>query len=257
LEESDMLHRIPRDLCCGRPHASEVAPPAALSPWVAFGWTHQPDGRTHRILADGEMDLMLALGGPLWVSGPRDRAVAGVFAPPTQLVGLRLQLGVGPRLLDVEPAALRNARAPLRDLGAVGRRIADRVEGAQSPQEALQALFLAIAPRTQAAPPDPAAAAVVALRRASDGQATLASARERLGLGERQLERRFKASVGLTAKTYARLARFQAAVALARTQPALRLGMVAAEAGYADQAHLAHEARVLGGTAPVQLRLPR
>jgi AraC-like DNA-binding protein len=48
--------------------------------------------------------------------------------------------------------------------------------------------------------------------------------------------------------------RFSAAVDRLRADPELPLADLAAEAGYADQAHLTHETRSLSGLSPGQLR---
>jgi AraC-like DNA-binding protein len=67
-------------------------------------------------------------------------------------------------------------------------------------------------------------------------------------VGERQLERVFREQVGVTPKGYARLARFQASLALARG--GARWAEVAARAGFADQSHLVREYRALSGASP-------
>jgi len=69
-----------------------------------------------------------------------------------------------------------------------------------------------------------------------------------LGMSERQLERRFKARVGLGPRAFAGLRRFERAVDLAQTQPLLT--RVAMEAGYYDQPHFNREFRKLAGAAP-------
>jgi AraC-like DNA-binding protein len=48
--------------------------------------------------------------------------------------------------------------------------------------------------------------------------------------------------------------RFSAAVDRLRAAPSLPLAELAAEAGYADQAHLTHETRALSGLSPGRLR---
>jgi AraC-like DNA-binding protein len=68
---------------------------------------------------------------------------------------------------------------------------------------------------------------------------------DRLGLSERQLRRRSLAAFGYGPKTLQRVLRFQRALRLARAgEP---LADAAFAAGYADQAHFAHEVRALAG----------
>jgi AraC-like DNA-binding protein len=67
--------------------------------------------------------------------------------------------------------------------------------------------------------------------------------------GGRHLRRTFQATVGVGPKTYARIARFQRAVALGRSRPG-RWSEVARAAGYFDQAHLTADFRELARVAP-------
>jgi AraC-like DNA-binding protein len=100
----------------------------------------------------------------------------------------------------------------------------------------------AVAARVTAA--DPVVVATVMALRAGWGVAETADG---LGVSERQLRRRCLAGFGYGPKTLQRILRFQRALALTRS------GMAAADAavtaGYADQAHLAHEVRGLAGVA--------
>jgi methylphosphotriester-DNA--protein-cysteine methyltransferase len=58
--------------------------------------------------------------------------------------------------------------------------------------------------------------------------------------------------VGYGPKTFARVARFWRALALVRAGESL--AAAAAEAGYADQAHMTRELVVLGGRTPALIR---
>src|SRR6266536_831744 len=73
-----------------------------------------------------------------------------------------------------------------------------------------------------------------------------------LCISERQLRRRFEAATGFAPKILQRILRFQRFIALAR-QPRQRrpnLALLAAEAGYADQAHLSRDSLRLAGRSP-------
>jgi transcriptional regulator GlxA family with amidase domain len=72
-------------------------------------------------------------------------------------------------------------------------------------------------------------------------------------VGERRLHRRFEAAIGYGPKTFQRVLRLQRALGLAGrgTQP--RLALIAAAAGYADQAHMSRELRALTGRSPSPL----
>jgi AraC-like DNA-binding protein len=71
---------------------------------------------------------------------------------------------------------------------------------------------------------------------------------EKLDWSRKHLAQRFREEVGLGPKAVSRIVRFQAAQELARTGD--DWAGVAAECGYADQAHLAREFRELAGATP-------
>jgi AraC-like DNA-binding protein len=75
----------------------------------------------------------------------------------------------------------------------------------------------------------------------------------RAGLSERQLHRRCVAAFGYGPKTLDRVLRLQRFLALGRADPTAGLARLAADAGYADQAHLGHDCRALAGATPAEL----
>jgi AraC-like DNA-binding protein len=70
------------------------------------------------------------------------------------------------------------------------------------------------------------------------------------GMSERRLGRLFRRQVGYGPKQYARLLRFRAVVAQVHGHPRVDWAAVAADGGYCDQAHLAHEFRRFAGITP-------
>jgi AraC-like DNA-binding protein len=107
-----------------------------------------------------------------------------------------------------------------------------------------------------AAGPDPLVAEAVR-RMAAGAPGDVGVLRSSLFVSERQLRRRCEAATGLAPKALQRVLRFQGFLgrvqfALARGQrpAAAGLGRLAAEAGYADQSHLARECRRLTGLSP-------
>jgi AraC-like DNA-binding protein len=83
-----------------------------------------------------------------------------------------------------------------------------------------------------------------------DGSEQIGEIAFALGLSQRQLQRRFRARVGLTPKEYARIRRMRVALANAIEPRPKGWVAVAAETGYADQAHLSREASALTGLTP-------
>jgi AraC-like DNA-binding protein len=83
----------------------------------------------------------------------------------------------------------------------------------------------------------------------SGGRTRIASIAERLGWSRKHLAAGFSNAIGIGPKTLSRIARFNRALDLAR-QPAANWADIAADCGYADQAHLVREFRDLAGETP-------
>jgi AraC-like DNA-binding protein len=247
----------------------EWAPPAALAPWVRRVWELTVAGASGpgRVLPDGCMDLV-AIGGRLLVAGPDTGPVAVPRRSGETVIGLRFHPGAGQAVLGPRASELRDRRVSLETVwGRDGRELEERVAAA-SPADGLAVLQGRLLARLGAAArPDPLVAAAVHLL---EGHAVppgrVGGLGDTLGLGERQLRRRFHAAVGYGPKTLARVLRFQRLLGLldrpgtdppggARGRPSLALA--AAEAGYADQAHMTTECARLAGLTPAALLAER
>ncbi|WP_242902095.1 helix-turn-helix transcriptional regulator [Actinomadura terrae] len=200
------------------------------------------DPYVQRVVPDGCVDLVW-WGGGLLVAGPDTGPAPALIRPGEAMVAVRFGPGAAPPVLGAPADALRDVRAPLRELwGAEADRLAEAVAAAGSVEERGAALVAAVTARAEAAgPADPLVPAVV--RGLARGSVRAVS--DELGMGERQLRRRSLAAFGYGPKTLQRVLRFQRALRLARAgEP---LADVAYAAGYTDQAHLAHEVRDLAG----------
>ncbi|WP_320669839.1 helix-turn-helix domain-containing protein [Patulibacter defluvii] len=237
----------------------ELPPPAALADRVACLWWRDPGpaaaGEEDRVvvLPDGCIDLVWS-GGVLLVAGP-DTGPSPVAPSAEVAVGLRFRPGAGPTVLGESALALRDRRVPVADLwGRAGRELQQRTAEAADVEARLALLVDAVRGRLAAGagPADPAgdplvAAAVSAI---GDGGSAIGELAARLAISERQLRRRFHDHVGYGPKTLDRVLRLQRFLeAVAADDPAApaTLAALAAEAGYADQAHLARETRALTG----------
>lgn len=184
--------------------------------------------------------------------------VGGLYARPVRVrhegstrgVQLDLEPPAARALLGVPAGELAERTVALEDLlGAEAARIAERLHAAPDARARFAILDQFLRHRLDgvraAARPDTERA--WALLRASGGRASIGALAAALGCSRRHLAKRFAEDVGVSPKVAARLIRFEAARA--------RLGKVAlarlaAEHGFADQAHLAREFRALGGGAP-------
>jgi AraC-like DNA-binding protein len=208
----------------------------------------------HRVVPDACADVVWIAGERLVVAGPATGPVLSELPAGAAAVGVRFRVGAAGSALGVPASELLDRTVALGDLwGAPGAELAERLAAAGGPREALALLAAAIAHRLP--PPtevDPLVRAA-AVRAARPGVAveTLGSV---VGLGERQLRRRFGDAVGYGPKTLQRVLRFQRFLALA-SLPGDRgdLAALAFAAGYADQAHLTRECRRLAGLPPAAL----
>jgi AraC-like DNA-binding protein len=194
-----------------------------------------------RVLPDGCQDLIW-LGDRLIVAGPDTRPQLTTGPAGARYVGLRFAPGTGPAALGVPADELRDHRVPLEAIwpGAEVRRLTERIADAADPAPLLESV--AADRMDRAGPLDPAIRLVVARLRAG---ATVRSVAGTLGLSPRQLHRRCLTAFGYGPKTLARVLRMSGAVSLACG--GTPFAAVAAESGYADQAHLSREVRALAG----------
>jgi AraC-like DNA-binding protein len=228
----------------------ELPPPPGLEAHVACVWTSHD--RASRVLPDACADIVF-VGGRVVVAGPATTASLAQPTPGQDRCGVRFRIGSAGAALGIPAIELLDRGVPLAELwGQAGRRLEDRVMGAPTIDAALDALTRGVAERL----PPPAGGdplvrgAAVALLR--DG-ASLPEAGRAVGLGERQLRRRFERAVGYGPATLVRVQRFQHFLGLAERQPGAALSRLAAEAGYADQAHLTRECGRLSGLSPAAL----
>ncbi|MFD2058675.1 helix-turn-helix domain-containing protein [Mesorhizobium calcicola] len=86
----------------------------------------------------------------------------------------------------------------------------------------------------------------------SGGRTRISSLAERLGWSRKHLASGFSDAIGIGPKTLSRIVRFNRALGLSRRQ-AVDWADIAADCGYADQAHLVREFRDLAGETPTAL----
>jgi AraC-like DNA-binding protein len=189
---------------------------------------------------------------PAFVIGARGSATVleGACAP-SYLEVLLAPLGAY-TLLGVPVDELGGRTVDLVDvLGPAGRRLVEQVRETSSwPRRfALMDRFLL---RRLADGPRPSSEVGWAWRRlvATGGAAPIGRIADEVGWSHKHLITRFSQQVGLTPKTAARLVRFDGVLRRLDQRRPLDWGLVAAELGYADQAHLVRDFRRFAGTTP-------
>ena len=226
-------------------------PTAVLGRHVDRVWINELHGPTSiDIVPDGCIDIYWT-GAGLQIAGPNTEALTITIPGAAGLAGIRFHPGVAGRWLGVSASELVDRHQPLEEIW--GRRaideLSDRLANAASGTAAATVLEHALIERLpQVAPADPVVeATAAAIGRA--GRAAKSVVRDLIaefGWSERTLRRHCHDAFGYGPKTLERILRFQRFL---RRLPAARapLAVLAIEAGYADQAHLAREVRRLSG----------
>jgi len=231
----------------------ELAPPGPRAPHVACLWIRdaEPRPRVHRVVPDACADLVWVAGERLVVAGPATGPALSHIPAGAAAVGVRFRVGAAGGALGLPASELLDRTVGLEDLwGAPGAELAERLATAPDARAGLAVLAAEVARRGSERGAIDAVVRAAAVRAARPGVAVEALGAV-VGLGERQLRRRFADAVGYGPKTLQRILRFQRFLALAQRDG--DLASVAFAAGYADQAHLTRESRRLAGLPPAAL----
>ena len=239
-----------------------VAPPALRSHLVC-SWAGQAgaDGTCYadRVLPDGCVDIVWA-GSQLIVAGPDTGPVPIGLPAGSWFAGVRFAIGAAPVFLKVASSEIRDQRVPLAAIWGdrTSASMAARLEGVASAAAAARLLEEAVLGRFDGTGGlDPVVVGLVASLRHGSGPAPIGRMADDLGTTTRSLHRACTVAVGYGPKTLDRVFRFRRFLALDRLMPLAPLAQLAAEAGYADQAHLTRECGRLAGATPSQLRTER
>lgn len=252
----------------------QFAPSAALAGVVQSIWTvgggSSPSNAPsfdERTFPDGCVTLMFSYGEGIRIDGRTVGApgfVESTVSGPMRLtvssraptVGVRLYPGGLHALFGGDAHPLIDSVVPLPELLPAGpASIYDQLGELCSPAARAAAIDRWCRERlaTQAG-------LSVTVRRARDallgaqGRLELAALAASLGLGSRQLERRFRHEIGLSPRTLARVTRVaHARTLLDRARPGATAA-VAQLAGYYDQAHFTHEFKRVTGLTPAAYR---
>jgi AraC-like DNA-binding protein len=232
----------------------EREPSRLLYPFVACRWERRvaadDRGDSTLVLPDGCVDLLWR-GGELLVAGPDRKAQDTPLRAGETIQGLRLRPGVAGAALGMPASELLDLRVPLSDLrDSPSEPLAERLAEAGSSGAVFELLESAVASMLLLGErPDPAVRAA-AMRLGFRGS-RVSQLSEALGLSDRQLRRRFHAAVGYGPKTLDRVLRLQRFVTAAQRDD--DLARIAADVGYADQAHMTRDCVRLTGMPPARL----
>jgi AraC-like DNA-binding protein len=210
------------------------------------------EDRAGLVLPDGCTDLIWTQGRGTSVAGPDTGPVRTTMAAGTVIVGARFRPSAGGPALGMPLSELRDQRVDLADLRPADAR---RLSATLDPAIAADRLLDVTGAR-----PDLAVAR--AARLLHDPRARAEDVADDIGLSLRQLRRRCHDAVGYGPKTLQRVLRFRRFVSRIDALPpdpadadlpGPDLASLAAQAGYADQAHLTRECGRLAGLTPAAL----
>ncbi len=228
----------------------------------------------HVGLPSGALTLVVPFDEPLWLSGaglagptPFEGVLAGLATGPTLIHhdGSQhgLQLGLTPSgaraVFGMPPGELAESSVELEDVvGLVARSLREELQGYATWPERFAAVDRVVrglmSRHESRRDGSPEVGQAWRLIRRGGGRTPVAGVASDVGWSTRHLEQRFRGEFGITPKAAVRITRFERSVDAAR-DPHRRLADVAAECGYADQAHLAREWRDLAGLPPSRWRV--
>ena len=218
-----------------------------------------------RVLPDGAVRLIFNLAQPPSVNGNAGHPVEAVGASATPVVvqlrgrveGITVTLrpGAAAALLGLPAGEIADSAVPLQ---ALWRGAADAVleRLAEAPDDATRVAVLTDALQRRLLGSDMAthAAAMHAagLIATSGGRRPLRDVAATVGVGERRLQQIFHAHVGLTPRTWSRLARLHGCLRALRLNMPPAWSDLAVDSGFYDQSHLVNEFRALCGLTPTE-----
>ena len=219
----------------------------ALDRWAECVWSIESAEpiRGHTVRPDGCIDILYSPAG-LQAVGAMTSEQRYDLARHAHTVGLRFRPGMAAAFLRVDAAELTDRVIALEDLlGAAARDLSDRLDNASSPETVLTAAIRPPAPE-----PNPVQRAIEAVT-SSHGDIDLDWVARQAGMSERQFRRRCLQESGLSPKQLCRVLRFRRACGLG--ERGLPWGLIAAESGYFDQAHLIRDFLEFTGATPMQM----
>jgi AraC-like DNA-binding protein len=231
----------------------EHSAPAHLAPWVECVWTLRGAvAGPQRILPDGCAEIILHYGEPMREHGvpqPRCLAVGQIdeflLLDATGLVnvaGIRFQPEGAHGFFRARMHELTNRQLDLDTVaGAALRRRLEETEGDPA------AIWQVLEERLRGvAAPDPMLVRAIRMAR----ETPVDEIAERLGTGTRQLHRTFHEQVGIPAKRFGQILRFQQVLTAWESADMVRLADLAIDCGFYDQAHMCREFARFCGKSP-------
>jgi AraC-like DNA-binding protein len=231
----------------------ELPPPFHLSKFTACLWfqTVADEPYVHRVLPDACSDIVSVAGGAPIVVGPATGAVLVTLPAHALIVGARFRPGMAAAAFGVPADDLLDRETPLEDVWSrrAAEELRERVGVAGTIEHKLAAFERVLSVRLSKVSNDELVTSAVAWL-ARHPERHVGELSTSLGMGSRQILRRFRAAVGYGPKTLHRVLRFQRLLVAAHRRGIRSMAGLAAEAGYLDQPHMTREVADLAGVTP-------
>lgn len=210
--------------------------------------------RSERVLPDGAVHLVFHFGEPGFAvaAGAGTAPALLTFSGRVEGLSVALRPGAVAALLGVPAGEISQTAVALDALwGSEGRSLVERMGEAADDvaRNALLQRALRERLRVAASGATHAFAAARWIARAG-GRCAVREVADALGIGERRLQQLFHAEVGLSPRSFSRVARLHACLRALRRASPPRWADLAVDVGFYDQAHLAKEFQALCGLSP-------
>ncbi len=232
-----------------------VIPPAPeLRDFVSHYWLSLDNSeRLHVALPDGAVDLVIQADQTTissWLYGTTTAKTNIAKGQQCHYLGVRFQPGqsrhfIRPSAHDLTDTYIATHEALKFSINEVSETFLENNAAAQ--------LNTVLADHLSKYPPTyQRIDEVIRFIEATRGTTRMSEAAEVFGQSRRQFERVFRQTVGISAKSFAKIIRFHHAVNLISQPSAQPLSHIAAELNYTDQSHMNHDFQNLAGVSPAQ-----
>ena len=234
----------------------ESAPSRDLCEFVACNWVRMVPREGPQepapIVPDGCADIIVCDDAPPRVVGPDSVTRWVQLRAGTVIVGIRARPGTLRSLLGCPAGLILDGGASLSDLAPGAAALHQRLLSSQNVQQRYALLEGWV--RGALARAKTIDRALVAACRwlTANPQVEVGELARTLGWSARTLQRQFHGACGYGPKHFQRIMRTQRALHVARGDASLRLAHVAAQVGYADQAHMTRDFRDITGFTPAR-----
>jgi AraC-like DNA-binding protein len=219
--------------------------------WEFAADDNLPAGHLHTIPVDGCLSIAYVRSktGPARTVfvGPRLQALTVPIATGDRFWGIQFLPGASRAAVGKPGAAWRDKMGLLDfELPALAAALKEGLATVQSLENAIP-IFGSLVQQADSCPVTHQGVLAMTVTR---GSLKITDLTTQVAVSERQFLRIFRNEVGLTPKQFARICRIRATAVAALESNPTNWGEIAADRGFADQAHLTHEFRKLFGISP-------